>query len=54
MSPTPSVTFERLYRNGDEWKVSRSFGRDDLLVLAKVADLAYSRILELQEQPESA
>ncbi|MEJ2147622.1 MAG: hypothetical protein P8020_21080 [Acidobacteriota bacterium] len=48
-----SVTFQRLYREDDTWKTSRSFGRDDLLVLAKVADLAYSRILELQEQPES-
>ncbi|MFZ0429124.1 MAG: hypothetical protein WAO20_13475 [Acidobacteriota bacterium] len=44
----------RLYRTGDEWKTTRSFGRDDLLVLAKVADLSYLRILELQEQPESA
>ncbi len=49
-----SVTFERLYKDGDAWKSTRSFSRDDLLVLAKVADLAYSRILELQEQPESA
>jgi hypothetical protein len=49
-----SVTFERLYKDGEQWKSTRSFGRDDLLVLAKVADLAYSRILELQEQPESA
>ena len=49
----PSVTFERLYKNGTSWKSTRSFSRDDLLVLAKVADLAYSRILELQEPPES-
>ena len=49
-----SVTFQRLYQDGDERKATRRFGRDDLLVLAKVADLAYSRILELQEQPESA
>ncbi len=48
-----SVTFERLYKDGDSWKATRSFSRDDLLVLAKVADLAYSRILELQEPPAS-
>ena len=48
-----SVTFERLYKNGASWKSTRTFGRDDLLVLAKVADLAYSRILELQDPPES-
>lgn len=28
------------------------FGRDDLLVLAKVADLAHSRIYELQLEPD--
>lgn len=49
-----SVTFQRLYKDGDQWKSTRSFGRDDLLLLGKVADLAYSRILELQEQQEPA
>ncbi len=49
-----SVTFERLYKDGDNgWKSTRSFSRDDLLVLAKVADLTYTRILELQEPPAS-
>ena len=34
---------------------AKSFGRNDLLVLAKVADQARSRIFELQqeEQPEA-
>ena len=49
-----NVTFSRLYRDGDEWKTTQSFGRNNLLVLAKVADLAHSRIFELQqtEAPE--
>ena len=51
--PRHSVTFQRFSKSGDEWKTTRSFGRDDLLVLAKVADLAYSRILEFEEPPES-
>ena len=42
-----SVTFERLYKEGGEWKSSSSFGRDELLLLAKVADRAHSRIFEL-------
>jgi hypothetical protein len=42
-----SVTFERLYKDSDEWKISNSFGRDELLLLAKVADLAHTRIFEL-------
>lgn len=37
-----NVTFARLYRDGDEWKESASFGRDDLLNLARVSDLAHS------------
>ena len=50
-----NVTFSRLYKDGDEWKRTQSFGRNDLLVLAKVADQARSRIFELQqeEQPEA-
>ena len=41
-----SVTVSRLYKDGTEWKRSDSFGRDDLLLLAKVADLAHSWIFE--------
>ena len=39
-------------RDGDEWKRTQSFGRNDLLVLAKVADHAHSRIFELQQEEE--
>jgi hypothetical protein len=46
-----NVTFQRIYKDGDDWKTSQSFGRDDLLVVAKVADLAHSRIYELQLEP---
>ena len=45
-----NVTFSRLYKDGDEWKSTQSFSRNDLLVLAKVADLAHSRILELRQE----
>ena len=38
------ATFSRIYRDGNEWKTTESFGRDDLLVLAKVADQAHSWI----------
>jgi len=37
-------TFARIYKNEAEWKTSDAFGRDDLLVLAKVADQAHSWI----------
>ncbi len=39
-----NVTLSRSYRDGDEWKSSSSFGRDELLTVAKVADLANSWI----------
>ena len=40
-----SVTFARAYRDQDgNWQSSGSFGRDDLLVLAKLADQAHSWI----------
>ena len=47
-----NVTFSRLYKNGDEWKSTQGFSRNDLLVLAKVADLAHSRIFELRQEEE--
>ena len=42
-----NVTVSRLYKDGDDqWKTSESFGRDDLLLLAKVLDLAHTWICE--------
>lgn len=32
-----NTTFKRYYRDGEEWKTSEAFGRDDLLVLSFVA-----------------
>ncbi len=45
-----NVTFSRLYKEGDDWKSSDHFGRDDLLVLAKVADRVHSWIYLQQQQ----
>ena len=41
-----NVTISRIYKDGDEWKDSSSFGRDDLPLVYKVADLAHSWIFE--------
>ena len=46
--PWYSVVLSRIYKTEDEWKSSPSLGRDDLLVGAKVLDLAHTRIVELQ------
>ena len=51
--PRHNVTFSRLYKDGDQWKSTQSSGRNDLLVLAKVADLAHNRIYAMpQEQTD--
>jgi hypothetical protein len=39
-----NVTFSRLYKDHNQWQSTDSFGRDDLLMLGKVADLAHSWI----------
>src|SRR5512135_913231 len=57
-----NVTFDRLYREPDQtdgqsevtkrgdWKQSQSFGRDDLLLLAKLADLAHTEVYRFQDE----
>ena len=37
-----NVTVNRLYKDGDEWKQTASFGREDLPLVAKVVDMAHS------------
>ena len=49
-----NATFSRLYRDGDQWKSTESFGRDDLLVLAKVADNTHSWICAQNQEEHSA
>ena len=45
-----NATFCRLYKDGEGfWRSSDSFGRDDLLLLAKVADLAHTWISEAMQ-----
>ena len=44
-----NVTFERLYKDGAEWKSTQSFGRDDLLTLGKLADRAHDWIFAQRE-----
>ena len=47
--PRCNVTVSRLYKEGDEWRSSDSFGREDLLTLAMVLDLAHTWIHECGE-----
>ena len=46
-----NVTVSRSYKDGDQWKDTNSFNRDDLLVVAKLSDLAHTWVCE-QEQAD--
>jgi hypothetical protein len=39
-----NVTVSRLYKEGEKWKDAAGFGRDDLPLVAKVADMAHAWI----------
>ena len=41
-----NVTVSRIYKDGDDWKQTDSFGRDDLQLLAKVIDQAHTWIFQ--------
>ena len=44
-----NVTFESRYRDSEgNWKSSHSYTANDLLALAKAADLAHTKIIELR------
>ena len=46
-----NVTLSRNYKDGDEWKSSASFGRDELLTVAKAADIANTWIHGQNQAP---
>ena len=48
-----NVTLIRLFKNGDVWSQSSHLGRDDLLVAAKVLDMAHTWIYQ-QDRAEKA
>lgn len=62
----PSFKLERLFRDGSVWRHSTRLGSDDLLIAAKLMELAYdwavrqgllnhcTPILEFQQQDESS
>lgn len=41
-----SVTVSRIYKDGEQWKSSDSFGRDDLPLLIKVIDRVHDYMFE--------
>ena len=41
-----NVQLCRLYKDGDEWKQTTSFSRDDLPLVSKVSDLVHTWVFE--------
>jgi len=46
-----NVTFQRSYKDGDDWKNSESFGQRDLLVLGLIAARAFEWIGNQSRKP---
>lgn len=46
--PWFNVVITRAYRDGETWKTTTSFGRDDLPVVVKVAEMAYAWLWQRQ------
>jgi hypothetical protein len=44
--PWFNVRVTRLYKEGEAWKTATSFGREDLPLVVKVADMAHTWILQ--------
>jgi hypothetical protein len=50
--PMFNVSFQRSYKEGDTWKTSTSFGRNDLLVISLIATRAFEWIATQAQTPE--
>jgi hypothetical protein len=48
-----NVTLQRLYKDGNGWNTSQSFGRDDLALVVKVSDQAHTWIFQHGQQAAS-
>ena len=52
--PFYSVTMNRSYKKGEEWKQADSFSGDDVIVLSKLLDMASSWILSQPATKQAA
>ncbi len=48
-----SVTISRIYKTDNGWETSLSFGRDELPLVGKVADMAHTWIYQQNEKGEA-
>ncbi len=48
--PRFNVKLSRIYKDGDAWQSTDSFGRDDLLLVSKVSDQVHSWIHQQEQE----
>ena len=41
-----NISLSRIYKDGNQWRDSTSFGRDDLPLVMKVSDMAHTWVYE--------
>lgn len=49
-----NIKFARLYKAGDQWASTESFGRDELMLLSKLADMAHTWVFQQNDRFEPA
>lgn len=48
-----SVTLDKRYRDGDQWKSTKSFSGSELLAVAHASQRAYDRVTEIRAQQQT-
>ncbi|MGD0461656.1 MAG: hypothetical protein ABSB74_04125 [Tepidisphaeraceae bacterium] len=51
--PMYNVTFSRCYKDGERWRNTTTFGVDDLLVVAKVANEIHTYIYQVRRHEDT-
>jgi hypothetical protein len=49
-----NIKFARLYKAGDQWQSTDSYGRDELVLLSKLADMAHTWVFQQNDRIEPA
>jgi hypothetical protein len=49
-----NIKFSRLYKTGDQWQSTDSFGRDELALLSKLADMAHTWVFQQNDRIETS
>lgn len=52
--PRYNVSFSRIYKTDKGWESSLSFGRDELPLVSKVADMAHTWIYQQKDRSDNA